>query len=748
MVNQFEVDRIGLQVYQQAIAALLEKDLPTGCQLAPKAQAIRDAEKVLKLENAEIGILESVFNRIKLDQFESQTQKYYLPLQAIASNPSIPYPTYHKLSQEDLKNYQRQVKKEIKLSSDQWNNRNFLSFVIEKYGACVSYGDACVALVDATRLTAAIATLLAQDSNLKTLSLIAGDLSGIQKFIYTISSDGALKSLRARSFYLELVIEEIVQQVLHRFNLRRSNVIYAGGGNLFIMAGNIANGGLDTLQNEINKWLKDNFQAKIFLALDAAVCDLVDVGTPNFRECWNSAIAKINKQKTKKFSNSINDLLKLRVGHTPCKVCHRDDKVDLEPLNELEADSSPACETCRQMFKLGDALPDTTAILRSPRKKISHSKYVVQIFDWNYHFFTQAEALIAVDKKTDTIHCVNNWEISNYANGITIPMLLGNYYQKGESGGFITAEELAQKADGIDRIGYLRMDVDHLGQIFARGLSPAEYFLTRVAGLSRQMSFFFKTYLNSLASNRAENMPIETETLTQRTDEQFPRLNLLFIYAGGDDLFVSGAWNEVVEFAFDVYQSFRIYSGNNPSITISGGISIESAKFPLYQSAESAKDNGRDSLGLFGQAFKWEEWFGKDADQLVAKIRISDMEYWRSELSSPPMAGIFPFVAKLKNNQGNYSRSFVRNLLKTAQLQEQKIKEIGDLKQAFHYDNEEKDIRYYLHLPQIAYTLARLQGEILNDVDFRQSLKSPYNAPYFRAIATWIELLYRRGTIE
>lgn len=93
---------------------------------------------------------------------------------------------------------------------------------------------------------------------------------------------------------------------------------------------------------------------------------------------------------------------------------------------------------------------------------------------------------------------------------------------------------------------------------------------------------------------------------------------MLFIYAGGDDLFISGVWNEVIDFAFEIYQSFRKYTGYNPSVTLSAGISFAGAKYPLYQSAnesgeaeEKAKGNGRDSLGLFGEVFKWEEWLGK-----------------------------------------------------------------------------------------------------------------------------------------
>jgi CRISPR-associated protein Csm1 len=108
----------------------------------------------------------------------------------------------------------------------------------------------------------------------------------------------------------------------------------------------------------------------------------------------------------------------------------------------------------------------------------------------------------------------------------------------------------------------------------------------------------------------------------------------------------------------------------------------------------------------------------------------------------------------------SYKRSFVRNLLLTAQIQEQQLEE---KKQAVeHYRNthpnakedaamkalkrEEQDIRYYLHLPKIAYTLARLPSDLRQRDEFRSmriSLLSPYNSPYFRAIATWIELLTR-----
>jgi CRISPR-associated protein Csm1 len=136
--------------------------------------------------------------------------------------------------------------------------------------------------------------------------------------------------------------------------------------------------------------------------------------------------------------------------------------------------------------------------------------------------------------------------------------------------------------------------------------------------------------------------------------------------------------------------------------------------------------------------FKWDEWLG------IEDIAVIDKEirnYLNPE-AAPNLLGIFPFVKELLNQvEISYSRSFVRNLLLTADLQEQMIKKIKDKPL-----EQQRDIRYYLHLPKVAYTLARLPDNIRNARSFepvRTSLKSPYNAPYFRVIATWLELLNR-----
>ena len=767
MTDRLNTSPITVQVLQQAIAALLGNLLPQECQLTGEIAQVKLAKELLGLTDAKVDTLSLLFDLIKLTDSNGQTAQHYIPIKAITSSssgyPDIPYPTTEKPI--NLEQYRAEIAREIQPSLiDNWQNLNFLTLILEKYGSCLSYGNSHVALVDAARMTAAIATVLTtnQETESARFQLIAGSLSGIQNFIYTISSDGALKSLRARSFYLELVAEEIVQQILEQLKLPRTNVIYAGGGNLFILAGkrdDLLDHQLKELQNKVNEWLEKTFQGKIFFALDYSSCSQDDIKTAKFRDCWNAAIAKITKQKNQKFRNQIQNgnLLAIRDSHQPCKVCHRDDTTDLKPLNKHESDSPLACITCREMFKLGDQLPNALAILRTNRPDVKTEK--IEIYGTFYYIFESKKLILNINPETDIIYCINNWEIENYRIGSTIPMLMGRYYQPTADGKFITAEDLAESSQGIKRVGYLRMDVDRLGQIFAKGLDDNNYSLPRIASLSRQMSYFFKVYLNSLASDRKTNLLDRQQNNSFQVLTKSDRQNLMFIYAGGDDLFISGTWNETVEFAFDIYQSFRAYTGNHPDITLSGGISIDDAKFPLYQAAytsgeaeKKAKANNRDSLGLFGEAIKWDEWLGMTNIQVENIDSLKELrEYIKTneELKLFGVLAIVKAIQDLLQSDTQVSRNFTRNLLATAQIQEQKIKDFSDKRTIKQYENQEKDIRYFLHLPKIAYTLARLPDRVRSNPEFTKistSLKSPYNAPYFRAIATWIELLNRGGT--
>lgn len=762
---QYAIQRLGAWVNVEVAYPIQTLD-------SAAEQAIATAKTLTQWPaTATPGPLQLVFDAIQLKQ--SQPQSHFWPAVAIHNDagtesrcPNLPYP----LPQQDLVELD-QLKAEIKtelqsLSIDDWQNLSILTLILENYGSCLSYGQVDVALFDLARATAAIATSLAAQPEAKHLCLVAGDLSGIQPFIYTIASDGALKSLRARSFYLELMTEELTQQLLERLALPRTSVIYTGGGKSYLLAPAVAHTHqtVATLKTEFNHELFQKFQGKVSLNLASHDFLTPDVAGAAFSRVWEAVNQKLSVQKARKFDTQIETLLKRQDAHEPCGVCHRDD-VKPDKLKPLGGEGVQACCTCNQMFELGKSLYSVGSFVRSQAASISGAETLAQPIRITlgsqttyYHLFKGSKPHCpSSDSDIQTVYLINNWDIPqhrNFRDRNPTLLLLGNYGQKSKdekdrkgNPAFMTAAEMAETAQGIARVGHLRMDVDRLGQIFAEGLKE-RYTLPRLAGLSRQMSYFFKVYLNSLADRRSQNLPPSAQQLSSDA-----RSNLLFIYAGGDDLFITGSWNEVVEFAFDTYQSFRAYTGHHPDITLSGGISLNGPKYPLYQSAddageaeEAAKGNGRDSLGLFGQTFKWQEWFGVE-DKPVSAIEVISGDT-RSYLGSDTylaLFGVFPFVTRLEKTLGNqYPHSFVRNLLSTAQVQDQLVKAA----QKKGNTEDAKDIRYFLHLPKIAYALARLPKEVknANEKEFNQikaALKSPYNAPYFRAIATWIDLLNR-----
>ncbi|NER34551.1 MAG: type III-A CRISPR-associated protein Cas10/Csm1 [Oscillatoria sp. SIO1A7] len=618
----------------QSAGAIWRSPNPTFSQTASRQELLGWPQETSQEDDELLKPLRLLFDRVQLSDRDREEKHHYWPAIAIADEePEIPYPQSERSKPEKLEELKASVKSALEsLNAEDWQNLSLLGLILEKFGSYLSWGESDVALADMARSIGAVAAALAHNPNAKELSLIAGDLSGIQKFIYTISSDGALKSLRARSFYLELVVEELVQQLLEALELPRTNVIYAGGGNLYLLAParEETKTAVNQVRQQFNQWLREEFQGKIFLALDCLEFESKDVSGTKFADRWSEATKNLAGQKSRKFADRLEDFLKPRQAHEPCRVCHRDDVENLKPLKQDEADSALACGTCRRMFELGGQLLKVKAIVRSHQKpterdntpylKIELPAVGERGAKTTYYFFFDTDKPIVPE--SDTVLLVNNWNLETYrlpSFHNPVPLLLGQYGKGSEvEQGFMSGGEMAEKAEGIARLGYLRMDVDRLGLIFARGLGESQT-LPRLAGLSRQMSYFFKVYLNSLAEKRNCNMPKNLKRLTASD-----RRNLLFIYAGGDDLFVTGAWNEVVEFAFDIYQCFRAYAGGNPDITISGGIEIVGPKYPLYQAADesgdaehSAKDNGRDSLGLFGEAFKWAEWLGQANKKLI-----------------------------------------------------------------------------------------------------------------------------------
>jgi CRISPR-associated protein Csm1 len=126
-----------------------------------------------------------------------------------------------------------------------------------------------VPLYDHLRLTAAFGACIYRSID-EQYHIVYGDLSGIQKFVYTISSRGALKTLRARSFFLELLTLHIVQRIVEGCEVSPLNVLYATGGifSVLIPATEGTTDKINDIRESVNDYLANLHDGRVYLAME------------------------------------------------------------------------------------------------------------------------------------------------------------------------------------------------------------------------------------------------------------------------------------------------------------------------------------------------------------------------------------------------------------------------------------------------------------------------------------------------
>ena len=92
-------------------------------------------------------------------------------------------------------------------------------------------------------------------------------MSGIQNFIYTIPSKGALKSLRGRSLYLDVLLENIIDEILKACGVSRTCLIYSGGGHFYMLLPNTqqVKKVLDTYRYRLNDWFLTHYGKRLYM---------------------------------------------------------------------------------------------------------------------------------------------------------------------------------------------------------------------------------------------------------------------------------------------------------------------------------------------------------------------------------------------------------------------------------------------------------------------------------------------------
>lgn len=447
----------------------------------------------------------------------------------------------------------------------------------------------------------------------KAFLLYSMDLSGIQDFIYTITSDGALKALRARSFYLELLMEHLVDSLLRGTGLSRANCIYTGGGHAYLLLANTdaTRECAARFESETNQWLLETFGTGLYLAGGGAPCsanDLKNEPDGSYREVFRKVSTDISSRKMHRYSAS--QILALSAAARrdelrECAVCHRTDRLS----------GGEKCSICAGLEGFSKAIQTKSffAVTKSP------SDGTLLPLPGNAFLSAETKDSLLERIREDPGYLRGYSKNEFYTGRQVATKLWVGDYQNGDS-----FQALARGAEGIRRLAVLRADIDNLGQAFVRGFESEKWgrryvTLSRTATFSRSLSLFFKRHINEILKHGSYFLTeVEEESRTAA-----------IVYSGGDDVFVIGAWDDIIGFAVDLYDTLAEFSLG--TLTISAGIGIYPEKYPVSAMARqtgqledfSKSHPGKNAVTLFdsGHTYSWPEFINDVLEEKYTLIR-------------------------------------------------------------------------------------------------------------------------------
>ena len=444
--------------------------------------------------------------------------------------------------------------------------------------------------------------------------LVSCDMSGIQDFIYNISGSGALKQLRARSLYLELMMEHIVDELMERLCLNRANVLYVGGGHAHLLIPNTdwVKQTVNAFCDELKDWFIREHGIDLYAAFAWVECSADDLSNGGddkrrFSELLRTLSAGLSRAKASRYTaddiRRMNFTCETQDTGRECRECHRSTAL---------ASHDEICTTCEALRDISAELVRKNVFVVVDSTTEGRPKTCSRLslpFEKELLLYERQRYLDERPKAT-RVYTKNSWDA-----GIDLAthIWMGDYTadtndadtnEKGIAAYARCASSL-EKGCGIKRLGVLRADVDNLGAVFASGIPFEKASISRTATLSRLLSLFFKQKINEILEKGAYQLQI--------------------IYSGGDDLFIIGNWSDVLYAALDIRTAFRDFTGNGV-LTISAGIGMFDEKYPI---ARMASETGalEDAAKLYVKKMEDGTVYSKNA---VALWRSDAVFSWDS----------------------------------------------------------------------------------------------------------------------
>lgn len=448
----------------------------------------------------------------------------------------------------------------------------------------------------------------------KSILLYSMDFSGIQSFIYgQYGKEEVLKNLRSRSFYLEILMENVIDELLEKLELSVANLLYAGGGHAYFILANTQRTKtlLSDFDADIKAWMQDTFGIDLYIGSGYCECscnDLQNKPDGAYSNCFREVSGAVSQNKLRRYGASQIKALnkgKKTDGERECKICH----------SSYNLNENGVCSLCDGFAKLSkDILNREIFTVVNDKEKgilpIYKNGYLsggnIKRKDGEEYLNTNKKILIRAYSKNGV------YKGKDYVKTIYV----GDYHNAD------TLENLVKDGVGIKRLGVLRGDIDNLGKAFVGGFEKNKQTLSKSAAFSRKLTQFFKYDINNILRNPVYKIPF-SDGEAENTDRK-----IAIIYSGGDDVFVVGAWKDIIEFGVDLYNNLKEYTQG--TLTVSAGLGIYMPKYPISYMAEktgeledySKKLDGKNAITLFDKnnSYHWDEFIDRVMGEKFATV--------------------------------------------------------------------------------------------------------------------------------
>ena len=417
--------------------------------------------------------------------------------------------------------------------------------------------------------------------------ILLASIGGIQEFLFDVREDGGgqARSLRHRSFRIQLLAECVAIRLLKAAGLARDKLLFCAAAKVAIDATGITTEARDAVRSavaDLECHLLNETHGRLRLAFAA------QDSAETFATTVQRAERALRRSKLRAYaphgdSNPWN-LESLTLDHP----------WDASTEAEMDAEFGRKLATAKWLSINRDEgeLDPLGSPCLGLRVRLS------QDVPRNWPSLISCSNLVSPETRPAGIH-----------GSLFHPRTLARHIPRDERGNPIEFVALAQRSRGAPMLGVLKADVDSLG--VAASAAIARGGAASLRNFSEGLDRFFSQTLEA-EKNRADS----------------PWSNIYTVFSGGDDILAVGPWDLMIDFAGHMQTLFSKQFGtgalNSPSsvpLTLCAAVAIIKPRYPVHIAAHQAEEllshaktkcadsaaMPKDQCAAFGDLWKWKD---------------------------------------------------------------------------------------------------------------------------------------------